>query len=112
MVTISNYEVRQGTDKKDFFVLILQGEVEFVFSQTTGLPYAMVPKCSMPATFDEATCKAMIGKQVPGSIQKVECEPYDYTLPRTKEVIQLDYNYVYSPLVSATVEKAVFEEAE
>lgn len=54
MVTISSYENRQGTDGKDFFVLILQGDVEFVFSQKTGQPYATVPKCSMPATFDEA----------------------------------------------------------
>lgn len=112
MVTISSYEVRKGTDKKEFFVLILQGEVEFVFSQKTGLPYAVVPKCSMPATFDEATCRTMVGKQIPGSIQKVECEPYEYTIPRTKEVVMLDYNYSYTPAETATVEKAVFEEAE
>jgi hypothetical protein len=111
MVTISSYEIRQGSDGKDFFVLILQGEVEFVTSQTTGMPYAMVPKCSMPATFDEATCRSMVGKQIPGSIQKVECDPYDYTNPRTKEVIELTYNYAYSPLENNTVEQAVFQEA-
>jgi|SRR5437588_12417621 len=110
MVTISNYETRQGTDG-DFFVLILQGDVEFVTSQKTGLPYAMVPKCSMPATFNEATCKAMIGKQIPGSITKVECEPYEYTIPRTKETVMLDYNYSYSPLENSTPEKAVFADA-
>ena len=111
MVTISNYETRQGTDG-DFFVLILQGDVEFVTSQKTGLPYAMVPKCSMPATFDEATCKSMVGKQIPGSIIKVECELYEYTIPRTKEVVELDYNYSYSPVESTTsIEKAVFQDA-
>lgn len=111
MVTITGYEKRKGTDKKEFLVLILQGEVEFVYSQKTGLPYATVPKCSMPAAFDEDTCKAMVGKQVSGSIQKVKCEPYDYTIPKTKEVIQLDYNYAYTPLASTTAEQAVFSEA-
>ena len=110
MVTISSYEKRKGNYKKEFLVLILQGDVEFVFSQKTGLPYATIPKCSMPATFDEATCKAMVGKQLPGSIQKVECEPYDYTIPRTKDVIQLSYNYAFTPLESSNTEKAVFEE--
>lgn len=66
--------------------------------------------CSMPATFDEATCQSMVGKQIPGSIQKIECEPYEYTIPRTKEVIELDYNYSYVPLENSTPEKAVFAE--
>lgn len=111
MVTISSYEKRKGADKKEFLVLILQGDVEFVFSQKSGLPYATVPKCSMPAAFDEATCKLMVGKQIPGSIQKVECEPYDYKIPRTGEVIKLDYNYAYTPLDNTTEEAAVFKEA-
>lgn len=111
MVTISNYESRQGTDA-EFFVLILQGDVEFVTSQKTGLPYAMLPKCSMPATFDEVTCKSMVGKQIPGSIIKQECEPYEYIIPRTKEVVELCYNYVYSPMENSTPEKAVFADAD
>ena len=111
MVTISSYEKRQGTDGNEFFVLILQGNVEFVFSQKTGLPYATASKCSMPTTFDEATCQSMIGKQMPGSIQRVQLEEsYDYTIPRTGETIQLDYNYAYSPLENSNVEQAVFQE--
>ncbi len=110
MVTISSYEQRKRKDGTSFFVLILQGEVEIVFSPTTGLPYANVAKCSMPAPFDEPTCKSMVGTKLPGSIQKGECEPYDYTNPRTNKVIQLDYNYEYSPLENSTPEKAVFAE--
>lgn len=112
MVTISSYESRQSADKKkEFFVLILQGELEFVTSQKTGLPYAMVPRCSVPATFDEATCKGMVGKQLPGSITKVECEPYEYQIPNSKEKVMLAYNYVYTSAETATMEKTVFEEA-
>lgn len=113
MVTISSYEKRQSSDGNDFFVLILQGDVEFVFSKKTGLPYANVAKCSMPAAFDEVTCKAMVGKQMPGSIQKVQLdEPYEYTIPRTNEVVLLDYNFVYSPLENSTAESAVFQITE
>lgn len=111
MVTISSYEKRQRRDGTSFFVLILQGEVEIVFSPKTGLPYANVAKCSMPAPFDEATCKNMVGTKIPGSIIKEDCEPYDYTNPRTKEVTTLDYNYAYSPMENNSAEKAVFQEA-
>ena len=112
MVTISSYEKRQGTDG-EFLVLILQGEVEFVFSQKTGLPYANIAKCSIPAAFDEATCKSMIGKKMPGSIQKIQLDtPYEYTIPRTNEVVLLDYNFAYSPLENATAEEAVFSGEE
>jgi len=108
MVTISSYEKRQGPDGNDFFVLMLQGDVEFVFSQKTGLPYANVAKCSIPAAFDEATCISMVGKQMPGSIQKVQLDtPYEYTIPRTNEVVLLDYNFAYSPLENSTAEEAV-----
>ncbi|MDI9319817.1 MAG: hypothetical protein QM530_05000 [Phycisphaerales bacterium] len=34
---------------------------------------------------------------MPGSIAKIECEPYDYTLPETGEVIQLSHTYGYIP---------------
>ena len=108
MVTISSYEARQGTDGV-FFVLVLQGDVEFVQSQTTGMPYATVKKTTMPSTFDEATCKSLIGKKMPGSIVKMTVDEYEFTIPETKDVVILDYTYVYSPEEHASMEVAVFE---
>ncbi|TZF85809.1 hypothetical protein FW774_01690 (plasmid) [Pedobacter sp. BS3] len=107
MVTITGYEKRQG-EQQEFFLLQLQGDIEIVYSQTTGQPYATVRKTLMSTTFNEATCQALIGKQLPGNITKVSTEPYEYTIPETGEVKTLDYRYQYAPEETQTVEEAVF----
>lgn len=109
MVTIFNYEKRQNTDGKEFFLLQLQGDIEIAFSQQTGLPYATVRKTNMSTTFDEATCKSLVGRQLPGTIKKVTVDEYEYNVPGSKEVLVLDYNYVYFP-EEKTMEAEVFEE--
>ena len=47
------------------------------------------------STFDEETCKALIGTEIEGSVQRKECDIYQYTLPETGEVIELAHTYVY-----------------
>src|SRR4051794_14926956 len=94
MEKITDYKLRQSADQKSFYALILQGGVEIVKS-ANGNMYATIKKVSMPTTFDELTCKSLIGSELPGHIQKVECDPYDYTLEETGEVITLNYRYVY-----------------
>jgi len=95
MVRVSNYECRNTQDGKQFFVLILQGDVELVQSNETGKFYATVKKASLPCTFDELICQALIGKELAGSIDKVECEPYEYTNTNTGEVLYLTHRYEY-----------------
>ena len=108
MVTISDYAVRTRSDNSQFFCLILQGGIELVKSKATDRFYATVKKASIPSTFDENTCKASIGQQFPGSIQKQSCEPYSFIVKDTGEILQLDYRWVYLP-DGATMEEAVFE---
>lgn len=110
MVTITGYERRQG-EKGEFFLLQLEGDIEFAYSQKTGLPYATVKKCFIPCTFNERTCQASVGKQMPGSIVKVSVAEYEYTVPETGEIKVLDYQYTYSPTEEAEMEQAVFEES-
>ena len=95
MVKITDYKLRESLEGKPFFALTLQGGVEIVRS-ASGNSYATVKTASMPTTFDEETCKSLIGGELPGSIQKVECEPYDYTIKETGEVITLSHRYEYS----------------
>ena len=66
-------------------------------SQTTNQFYATSKKASITSTFDELTCQALIGTQMQGIIQKIECEPYEYTVKDTGEVIVLHHRFVYSP---------------
>ena len=111
MVTVTNYLPREGSDGKKFFVLEISGDVELVISEVTGKPYATIRKTTIPATFDEQTCKRLIGKQLPGAILKVETEEsYDYTIKDSGEVISLNHTYMYSASeVVPTMEQAVFQ---
>jgi hypothetical protein len=107
MVTIVDTQERTNSlTGEKFNVLILQGDLDIVQS-AEGRFYATARKTSISATFDQATCKMMIGRTLPGSIIKQACEPYDYTIQQTGEVIQLSHRYGYSP--SGSNEDAVFD---
>ena len=95
MVRISNYIKRTTEEGKDFFVLELQGGIEVVKSQETGKLYMTARKASMSCTFDELTCQSLIGTELPGSVKKVDCEAYEYTIKDTGEVITLSYRFEY-----------------
>ncbi|WP_185145302.1 hypothetical protein [Apibacter muscae] len=96
MVTIINYKKRQK-DNQDFFILEISGGIEMIQSKTTGKFYATAKKAYLPSTFDEPTCQALIGTQIQGKIEKVECEPYSYTIKDTEEIILLSHSYEYVP---------------
>jgi hypothetical protein len=97
MITITGYALRQSNDGKQFISLQLQGDVEMVQSMQTGKFYATSKRCSMPSTFNEETAKALVGSRMPGSIERVECKPYDYAVPETGEVVTLAHTYEYVP---------------
>jgi len=97
MVKVIDYQLRQAESGKEFCTLTVQGGIEMVQSQETGSFYATAKKANITCTFNEETCKMLIGQELQGSIHKVECEPYDYVVPSTAEVIQLTHKYVYSP---------------
>ena len=94
MVTVTNYDKRLSDDGREFFALTIQGSVEVVESNN-GNVYMTARKTSIPSTFDEQGCQLLIGKEIPGSIQKVDCEPYDYENKNTGEVITLTHTYEY-----------------
>lgn len=95
MVQVVNYQTRTTEDGKQFFVLNLEGDVEFVKSETTGNTYATVKKCNLSTTFSELTCKRLVGSQLPGKIIKNECSPYEYANPATGEIMTLTHRYEY-----------------
>ncbi len=107
MVTIVEYKERVNADGESFFALLIEGDVEMIQSSETGRHYATARRASITSTFTEERCMQLIGKQMPGSIKKVECEEYSYTLPETGEVIQLSHRYEFVP--EGQTEDAVFE---
>jgi hypothetical protein len=98
MVTVKNYQLREGKDgKPPYITLELAGDIELVQSANTGRFYATCRKCFIYSTFDELIAKQMVGKQIPGTIARVNCDPYDYTISETGEVIKLAHTYTYLP---------------
>src|ERR1017187_9833556 len=95
-IIVGYHHAKRASDGKEFIALDLQGDVEMVQSMETGNFYATVRKASIPSTFNEETAKGLIGTKLPGKIVRVESEPYDFTIPGTTEVIQLQHRYVYT----------------
>lgn len=95
MVRIVNFQKRTTEQGREFFTLELQGGVEIVKSQETGKSYMTARKASMSSTFDEFTCQSLIGTELPGSIKKLECEAYSYTIKDTGEIITLNHRFEY-----------------
>jgi len=110
MVTIQNYVERESADGKKFYALILQGGIEMVLSEESGRYYATAKQASITSTFDEATCKALVGTKLSGRITKIQCDPYEYTIRETGEVITLHTRWTYGPN-EAAVDEMVYEKA-
>jgi hypothetical protein len=107
MVKIIDFVKRQNKDGEEFNALIIQGGLEMVKSNTTGRYYATSKKASVTSTLDDATCKELIGEKIPGSVQKVECQPYEFTLKETGEIITLNYRWMYLKEGETLKEKVV-----
>ena len=95
MVKIINYKERKREDGTSFFVLEISGGIEMLLSQKTGNYYATVKKAYLSCAFDEQVCQSLIGSELTGSIEKQECEPYEYTVKDTGEVLLLTHRYTY-----------------
>jgi len=94
MLKIMDYKLRESLEGRTFYALTLQGGVEIVRSSNGGM-YVTARKCSLPTTFDEATCVSLLGQELPGRVERVECEPYEYTIPQTGEDVILTHRYEY-----------------
>lgn len=107
MVTISNYKSAINAEGDEFFMLELLGGVESVQSKETGRFYLTARKATISSTFDEGTCQSLIGTKMPGSVRKVEVDPYPYVIKDTGEEVILSHRYEYDP--SPSLEEAVLE---
>jgi hypothetical protein len=95
MVKIVGIEER-FTKKGDFKVIVLQGKVEVAISQTTGRPYLTARKTSVPFTFSEEFAQSLVGTELPGEIDRVECEEYEFQVPGTKKKLTFSHRFQYN----------------
>lgn len=108
MVTISGYAERESKEGKKFYSLTLQGGMEMVLSEESGRYYATAKQASITSTFDEKTCQGLVGTKLPGKISRVVCQPFEYTIKETGEIITLSHRWAYSP-DEASLEEIIFD---
>jgi hypothetical protein len=96
MLTITGYRTHTTKDGSKFTSLEISGGLEMIQSQSSGQFYAKARKCSIPFTAGVEAAKAMIGNTLPGTIQRVPCPAYDYTL-QSGETLTLSHRYQYQP---------------
>jgi len=106
MVKVIEVKQSQNSDGKPFVSLKIQGGVEAVQSQQTGRMYLTTRTCFLATTFDEATAQSLIGSELPGTVKRVESQPYEYTIKETGEVITLQHSYDYTPEEMPVIRKA------
>ena len=96
MVRIVDYQKRTNIETgEEFFTLDLESSsVELVRSKS-GKMYATKRSCSIGCTFDEESCKALVGTVLKGDIQKTECQPFEVVDKNTGEVRTSNHRYEF-----------------
>src|SRR5664280_2667555 len=86
MVQIIGFEKKQSKSKESYAVLILAGEPEIMISKTSGRPYISARKTTIPCALEENQALLLVGKELPGSIERVSCTPFEVKLATGKKV--------------------------
>jgi len=112
MVRIVDYAVNENSKGEKFCALIVQGGLESVVSKKTKRSYFTARKANVACTFDEETCKSLVGTELPGKIMKIQVEPYQYKVPETEEEITLTHSWRYMSDEDAVIQEQVEEGEE
>jgi hypothetical protein len=102
MVQIIGFEKKKNEKTKEYFsVLILSGEPEVMISKSSGRPYVSARKTTIPCALEENQAQALIGKELPGSISRVACTPFELKLATGKKVkISTAFQYLPPEIVN------------
>ena len=99
MVTIVNFKVEKSFKGDEYIRFILQSDDLNIVTTDSGSQYANAPKASIISTVSEVIAKSQLGKQLPGSIERVRVDPYTYKDTETGEERTLNFRYFYIPEV-------------
>ena len=77
-----------------FRVVIVGGAAQVVFSKE-GKPRVDTVRAGIPSNLPTEVLTNLIGSELPGKIEKQECEPYTFTGSDGEEVT-LDYRWQYA----------------
>jgi hypothetical protein len=112
MVTIVDYKTYEKEDGTTFNTLVVQGGIEAVKNQETGRTYLTARTARVSCTFDELTCEALKGTQIPGSVKKVISAPYEYAVPNSGEIITLTHRFEFISEEESILKENVIKKEE
>jgi hypothetical protein len=101
MVTIVKFEKKTNPKTNESYsVLVVQSDPEVLVSKT-GRAYITTRKATVASSLDDIQANALIGKTLPGTIEKVACTPFEVKLPNGKKA-KISTSFQYSPEPVAT----------
>lgn len=112
MVIVKDLKPIKKDDGQVFYCLIVEGVIEPMRSDKTGRLYFSKPRATVATTLDEKACKQAIGTSFEGDVQKVMCEPYDYTIEGTGETIKLSHRWEYVDPTLEIIDKHMVKDKE
>lgn len=112
MVIVKDLKPIKKKDGETFYCLIVEGSVEPVRSEKTGRIYFTARRATVPTTFDQKTCKKVIGAEFDGDVVRVACDPYEYTIEDTGEIIELSHRWEFQDENLEMLEKHMVGEKE
>ena len=95
MVTVKEIKRAENSKGEEFFMLVVESGAMAVKSKQTGRVYITAKTAFVSTTFDEQTASSLIGAEFEGTIRKVDCDPYEYTIEATGEIVELSHRYEY-----------------
>ena len=96
MVTIVEVAERTAANGNTFCSVMVAGDVS-VHMSAEGKASLVALKASIPSNLPKDVLEGMIGNKLPGKVERVETEPYQWTNPNTGEEVTLSHTYKYSP---------------
>ena len=96
MVTIVEVAERTAANGNVFCSVMVAGDVS-VHTSAEGKASIVALKASIPSNLPKDVLEGMIGNKLPGKVERVETEPYQWTNPNTGEEITLSHTYKYVP---------------
>jgi hypothetical protein len=94
MVSVTGFRIVETEEGEKYVRLVLSGDLEMVRSENTGNFYATTRRATISSKFDEDTSQKMIGKELPGTIERVEVDPYEFELDDGTK-IQIAHRWIY-----------------
>lgn len=98
MVLVSDYELREAQDgKAKVFLKVISEDLVPQTSRVTGKVYLKPLSTFLFAAIEPNQAEFLVGRSLPGRIEKVPIEPYDITDFQTGEIRTIDFRYQYVP---------------